>query len=851
MAADGAAAAAPAEAQAGEDVNPARSAIEEALEAFDGQLEGFDVTRWMNDCLRHVVDKDAPLDEGHITGLLLRLQQESQGINTRLEERMAQVLASVPRALREVERIGRDSGALLKGLGRLDEQIQAIEQGSEKAPVPTGEQSGATAEQQMQVGTLTTLEHLHVIKTNLDKTVRVVEKSANWNRLVREVEANFASRDLVGVAQRLGALRDSMELLSGMPDGERRGDVVTRMEQRLETLIGPGLREAITACLRSEQGADISADANGGEQEASNGDPEGQKGKRRSSSSSSSVGDVREQEELLRGYVDIFEKLGRLDHLCKDFAEARSSFFVEDWEAVREQARTSGWDLAHWVVRFYERFEHALEREAARCYRVFGEQHAAQVLREVAVEGFAQVVPSFQAELGAASLDQVVDTLERTCEFVDHILRVMARGVDAFPAAASVGDAFLKIATRPFAEHLESYARLELELLNTTLEQKSGRVTAATLVNLLRDPAPVQLVLDALQRSIRLSGGAKVPALLNSIDAFWADFCSRCAQVIKQTFGDTSEVHFSKEAWEERTFSALKNMQAIGEFQERLQDFQVKQLRDKLATRCQPLVDMTDPACTKDWVALSLLRASPSEAADLREICNVADAPAVSRFHATSKMLQQLVEVAQTTAYDTMLAPIQHEWDAAGRMKVWAIHTDAQLEAFASSEEETISEFGTPLKYMTRVVQHLSSLVQMLEPFGAERVSPALLPDMRLLGTRVRAALENQLELPSDTRLANLDRVEESDSNEDEEDLFSRKWLDIVARGATDRLLLQILKITVLGDKGAGQLATDLMQLEYVIDLIAAPQDPVLVDFRSLLQVPLDDLASQDVAHDQ
>eukprot|EP00516_Mucochytrium_quahogii_P006672 CAMPEP_0203756366 /NCGR_PEP_ID=MMETSP0098-20131031/9672_1 /ASSEMBLY_ACC=CAM_ASM_000208 /TAXON_ID=96639 /ORGANISM=" , Strain NY0313808BC1" /LENGTH=794 /DNA_ID=CAMNT_0050648231 /DNA_START=353 /DNA_END=2734 /DNA_ORIENTATION=+ len=776
----------------------------------------FNVADWINDCLSEVDDTDWESVESNISGLLMKLQHDSQGLNSKLEEEMEHLLASIPRALREIDRIGRDSESLKGSLLRISTDSQTKENDAD---------NDADNE-----STIETLEHLHTIKNNLEQSLHVLERSENWNRLVREVEDKFASRDLAGVAERIGGLRNSLELLDGMPGGSERTDVLLRMEQRLETLIGPGLRDAITMCLKSEEDG-----------EDASGVLEAQQHENR---------EVQEQETVLQGYVTIFEKLGRLDHLCNDFAEARASFFLDDWDEMSNLAKEHEWAFVDWLSRYFEKFCANLDREITRCGHVFGEVHAPKVLRKIAIEALGYITPGFKKELSLLSIDSTVNALERTCEFADSLQNSVDGWTKlpdgSFQYVNSVMDACLE----PFQVFFDSYMNIELQALNFDLEKACGKMSSANILDILRNPSIVEISIAAVQRSLLIAQGGKSRDLIAGIDAFWSGIISKAIQVIQQVFGDTTEfvVDELSSGWEDRMYSALKYLEGVSSFIERLLDCKETKLGMDLVEPVRALEDSIcankKPSSTSEYISMQIF-AEKMLPADLSHKINVHEMINQGLSTSTTK-LEKLVIITQTAVYDMMLLPIVQEWRSISRMKVWAVETDEEAKMLGK-DEETISSFGAPLKYMTRVTtKYFFSIIDQLEPFSSNRITRSLIPDKKQLGANPRHAVETALGLEADSRLGVLEQSEfdqEEGEVEDESNIFMAPWLGVVALGAADTLIVEIMKIPKIGQVGAKQLSTDLGCLSKLISNITAT-DSLLEDFHATLAMPREQIAT-------
>lgn len=173
-----------------------------------------------------------------------------------------------------------------------------------------------------------TLRNLDTIKTNLERCVKVLQETGNWNSLVREMESYFASRNLGEVASRITTMRNSMDTLVNVPGASERADMMERMEQRLESLLRPGLQTALEQAARGEY-------------------------------------------EALRESVQVFYKLGRKDALLTDLGESRGKIC---FQACWEDPANDGAEKLHFS-RFLDKvLVHLRETCVPLCKLAFNEQ---------------------------------------------------------------------------------------------------------------------------------------------------------------------------------------------------------------------------------------------------------------------------------------------------------------------------------------------------------------------------------------------------------------------------------------------------------------------------------------------
>jgi hypothetical protein len=137
----------------------------------------FDPSAWVN----------AHIDQR--VSMLPRLQMLAQDLNEKLERNMSLILSSLPRVSADCERLKSDSAALQPLLSTLEDKV-----------VELSPRTGAQEPLEM-------LGHLSTIKGNLELCCSTLFEAASWHRLVRQVESNFATRNLSSVAARLGDMR--------------------------------------------------------------------------------------------------------------------------------------------------------------------------------------------------------------------------------------------------------------------------------------------------------------------------------------------------------------------------------------------------------------------------------------------------------------------------------------------------------------------------------------------------------------------------------------------------------------------------------------------------------------------
>lgn len=136
------------------------------------------------------------------------------------------------------------------------------------------------------------LEALDFVKRNMEDTKALLHEAAAWERLVREVEVVADGGDLSRIADHVALLQSSAAALADMPDSDRRAEVLAGVNARFDALVLPQLNDAL----------------------------------------------ARDDGEALRGLVDVFGRLGRLQFLVKTFASSRVRPLMECWAEACDSA---------------------------------------------------------------------------------------------------------------------------------------------------------------------------------------------------------------------------------------------------------------------------------------------------------------------------------------------------------------------------------------------------------------------------------------------------------------------------------------------------------------------------------
>ncbi|RDD43473.1 Conserved oligomeric Golgi complex subunit 7 [Trichoplax sp. H2] len=180
----------------------------------------FDVKKWVNAALRSNKDPNVALD-AHASTLVMKLQLYIQEANNTLEEESQQMVQNLPRVLREIEGVYKET-TLLK------DQMNSVKNDIEKVEIETSE-------------SMKMLVELDSIKSRMQAASNVIQEADNWSVLVSDVDGICKRGDIDAIASMLTSMQHSLEVLNYLPDYEKRKQTLEKLKDKLEALVSPKL----------------------------------------------------------------------------------------------------------------------------------------------------------------------------------------------------------------------------------------------------------------------------------------------------------------------------------------------------------------------------------------------------------------------------------------------------------------------------------------------------------------------------------------------------------------------------------------------------------------------------------
>ena len=672
----------------------------------------------------------------YISKLIMKLQLRSQDLSSSIQSSCNTILTNLQtNTSRELDRVAKDARELNTALVKLTDNVSLHQQRR-----ATGDEAGEDAE----ADPAETLEHLHTINSNLTQCIKLLNEANNWQRLVGEVEAMFSTQNLTGVAQHLSAMQQSLGLLEGMPESEKRAAKLEQLQNKLQKLIVPGLRDALES----------------------------------------------NDDKQLAKFVQVFTQLERFDAIKSEYCSVRCEALEADLEEEWIQSGRA-------FPRFHEKALGRMDAELQRCKKVFGQdsENALEVMTTVIVKSFdsPKLLRSLEAHLDTLGLDDLVKASKGTIHFIAKVVQLLKR--HGFDVEATSLSRLSKGLAKPFLHLYRKYGELELKGVRGELEfaKPKDLVPSPTAVKEYNH-AVVVATENAVQHCIDFTFGVNLNGLMQAVSTVWSEHGDYLGGLVNASGTDVS------------LSSMLGSLQSISELRSKLEE-----CKGDIASAFKVAQEAMDGVKEEREEEISDV-----EQVIIQEIGGPGESMPESREDVIENALavplsnlETVIDLAQSAMYEIMLKPIKEEYKDIARIQVWS----------AKSNKSAMG-FGTPLKYMQQITQHIWSLPEQLESYALESsLSRSCLPRWDILGKAERTALERLLSLEDRARhtenIIGVENIElELDTEDQEVDeasgAFVRWWLAMIITGTVNDLLLCVFEqIPELSSEGSIQLAND------------------------------------------
>lgn len=187
--------------------------------------ENFDVKTWINESLKNV--KDQENKSVYVGNMVKKLQLYVQQVNSSLEEMSEQVVASLPRIMRDANVLSQEAEMLQQKMSAVKQEIIDVEKNTRAS--------------------MASLERIDKIKSELLSAKQSLHEADNWTLMSTDIEEIFERGDMEVIAAKIISMQQCLGVLVHTPDYEDKRLQLESLKNRLEAIASPQLVQAFSS----------------------------------------------------------------------------------------------------------------------------------------------------------------------------------------------------------------------------------------------------------------------------------------------------------------------------------------------------------------------------------------------------------------------------------------------------------------------------------------------------------------------------------------------------------------------------------------------------------------------------
>ncbi|TMW58334.1 hypothetical protein Poli38472_011922 [Pythium oligandrum] len=804
--------------------------------------DAFDCYAWLEEA---VIDRHGEV--GELVNLVPQLTLLSQSLTKSIHGTLHQLTVTGPQLQAQLDAMQRVTTPLAQ---QLDSVASSV---SSSTASPSSKEHDRDLQQ---------LLTLHEAKERLQACSTALVEAARWEKNVRAcavaIEEILTTKEARleqmlttqrTLADRVGEMQTSLEILKDMPGADDRQRTMERMCVQIETALKP----RVDAYLQ----------------------------------------EIHLQVAHLQSCIAVFSSIQRRDHIVQAYCKGRPAHIHRYWYAFNT---SEGGTFSTWLEGFYNEVLRMLQREAEHAHDLFPSD-ADAVLTSLLVNTLVVLKDSFIDRLKKGfTMDEMLQAHQRSCVFTSQatkILRSTSMSQDDETVSKDVAKSVIGAVFAPYEPFFMHYSQWATQSLTTklfkllpSLEKAPSPTTSESkdevddlLSNMtvdndnaldsyahrLEDTAKeiCAAVDESLRQSYEFSAGATFPEAVSAVSASFQELTMSLISTIPQI---RSRIGLEDKASESKSpgfhsgsvmldwgrfHAALALLRSCGaieselrsaEFrlgvrvQQQLQSYlgdgsaspgsssprgRRKELKRRLSDSTGvSLAMLSEPTRVAAMVASVWLQEDTDRSKALVEFADSLVANSTSVLMEPRTALTSYTQAVQRLTYDAVFTPIAKVLESVPALESWNKVADASLGDLPS--------FSTlPQEYITMVADLLLSLLPQLEPFAESNSLPKAAlasqnvvahvsaPEWARLGSMLRLSKEDITVCQGSFHVE--DTTSESGDTSSAATTFVDLWTNAVASGTVAMLLTAICAIPALSPLAVKQLEADVAYFQNVL----------------------------------
>ncbi|KZC07697.1 Conserved oligomeric Golgi complex subunit 7, partial [Dufourea novaeangliae] len=604
--------------------------------------DSFDVKDWINKTFKSAEAQENK--DAFVSSLVMKLQLYVQQVNGALEETSQSVLSSLPRVLRDTQLLQQEALDLREKMVGVKQEIEKVEKDT--------------------ASSMTTLERIDRIKTDLQNAKQGLHEADNWSVLATDVEEVFESGDVEAIANKLFSMQKSLAMLVNVVDYEDKKLQLEGLKNRLEAIASPRLVQAFTAANLEQS----------------------------------------------KVYVDIFNKMERLPQLLKYYHNCLKVSLGQEWRRTIELAQDE--NVTYWLHTYYDKLLSSWHDQVKWCNQVFPNTSIV-ILIEVYTDLLRSLDPSIP-ECIEAILKQHSNVMQLTLllelkQITRHFAVNLHGAIEASLHGKIQNSKLLSLAQAiyaPYVPYVVRYnvyetAQLEHQIRSMDFAQDDLSETINALS--LSISRIMEYANEANKRCKLFTDGCGYPGLLKSLNSYFNKYLDKYQAAVWKI----EHKKVKHEDW--NLFQmCLTLMQSIGDLLGQVQQFEKSLVID--ITEINNKLQSTAVSAFYQYKKFLLNASSETELENLvasfqKEETTILDL--------IVKSIHKLCSDLHRATYEVIFAPIFTQLLLVQKAPVWSAEVNTLSQLSADLPDYSFS----PQEYITQVGQYLMTLPQHLEPF--------------------------------------------------------------------------------------------------------------------------------------
>eukprot|EP01114_Cavostelium_apophysatum_P016213 TRINITY_DN455_c0_g1_i1.p1 TRINITY_DN455_c0_g1~~TRINITY_DN455_c0_g1_i1.p1 ORF type:complete len:742 (+),score=173.09 TRINITY_DN455_c0_g1_i1:323-2548(+) len=720
----------------------------------------------------------------------MKLQLLYIELSNSLEDISAQSFISVPKSIREIEKIRKDAAELKKKIDWFNEHLSKVENSSSDS--------------------LKLLSELDRVKIRMETVSNALKESSRLLKMTDNIEAVFASGDSQQIAERLNEMNHSLQILKDVDVKEFKSEMarLEQLQDRLEGLVRPQLLQAFT----------------------------------------------QQETDAALQFVNIFEKINRSAQLLDYYYRCRQLPLDQYWNSLEKNIQNFDQEsqgenpFVKWLPSFYDEVLLLVNNEVSWTSKVFPKDSS--VVPTLVAKVLSHFTASFQKRIDTVVLgeqnksghllEDLISLFGQTVDFSRSVLAVITSGVSDLSAVEAAKIAIFE----PYFTYQLDYPNLEKKQLSKDLEKlkPSRAVFAKTINNIDHSVSKLFLAVESsVDRCVQFTSGSEGEGLVRTLNEILGDYIQHLFALLQHlreqahldtpTAGsDTKPSGYSTANWSYFQ-GALQLLQIVNKIAGRLGTFEHTLRTNLIQQRSSLFVRGGTNNETQISNGALHLKSHPDRIRKLTHFTSNLDDGAFKLLPTPTQLMSSFAASVHNFVFDTIFSFIRDTMAGIPSLEVWSSQpqiSPLNLPTFSLA----------PLDYITQIGQHLLTLPHQLEPFSAADSSLSFDPKGI---ENLNNILDNDKQVPRNISFdvgESADKLDESfadgtkpvelsnSMNQDDDDnTFAFQWISAVGRGAMSLYVQKIAEIPTLSDLGSKQLITDIGYLITVLSALGVPTE--------------------------